>query len=221
MRNVRASELRKFFPKWSQGTLYNRLETLDIRDNDKYVVKMENTATILYNVEAIELLKEQYLKEFTNNTQKDKEQLDNYVLRFLSSKDASKVLFENEPQKNGKNDKKDDNIEESEKVEKKDNVNVINEAYLKENYIPKELHKEIVDGLKKQIDTLEKQLEKETANNEKLVDTIKLREQKEAVIEQQNLVKLQQQQENREIKALDTEEGNRKNWFMRLFSKKK
>lgn len=217
MANVRASDLKKIFTKWSQGTLYNRLEMLGIRDNERYVVKMNNTSTVLYNSEAVELLKEQYLKEFTSNSENDQKELDEYIVKFLSAKDVSKIISNTKKE----NDKKTDNNEKNEKIEKNTDVKYVNDEYIKKNYVSRQYHNDIVESLKKQIAILEKQLEKETANNEKLVDTIKLREQKDVVIEQQNLVKLQQLQEGAEIKTIDTAEGNKKSWFMRIFSKKK
>lgn len=214
MANVRASDLRKIFTKWSQGTLYNRLEMLNIRDNDKYIVKMNNTSTVLYNNEAVELLKKQYLKEFTSDSENDKKELNEYIVKFLSAKDVCKIISNAKSE----NDKKNDS---NEKNEKNTDVKYVNDEYIKKNYVSRQYHNDIVESLKKQIAILEKQLEKETANNEKLVDTIKLREQKDVVIEQQNLVKLQQLQESAEIKTIDTADGNRKSWFMRIFSKKK
>ena len=156
MELLKASDLKKIFVKWSQGTLYNRLTSLNIKDNKEYIIKNEVTGIDQYNSKAVELLKVQYIKEFFNNSAEEKVMKNDNV----------------------------DNIDNSNKV---NNVNI---SYINENYILKELHQEIVDNLKSQIDILQKQLEKETANNENLVETIKMREQKEVVIEQQNLVKL-------------------------------
>ena len=76
------------------------------------------------------------------------------------------------------------------------------------------LHNEITNALKKQIEFLENQLEQATANNQELVNTIKLREQKDFVIEQQNLVKLQQATE---IKEIGTQEDNKGGWVKKIF----
>ena len=83
-----------------------------------------------------------------------------------------------------KNDKTDNN--DNSKV-----INDVNIEFINENYILKDLHNEIINSLNKQIDILQKQLDKQTETNKNLVDTIKFREQKDAIIEQQNLVKLQ------------------------------
>jgi len=183
---LKASDLKKIFVKWSQGTLYNRLTSLNIKDNKEYIIKNEVTGIDQYNSKAVELLKVQYIKEFFNNSAEEKEKIDKIVFNYLSNKSNEAKTKENEQQKSQNNLKNDnvDNIDNSNKV---NNVNI---SYINENYILKELHQEIVDNLKSQIDILQKQLEKETANNENLVETIKMREQKEVVIEQQNLVKL-------------------------------
>lgn len=186
MELLKASDLKKIFVKWSQGTLYNRLTSLNIKDNKEYIIKNEVTGIDQYNSKAVELLKVQYIKEFFNNSAEEKEKIDKIVFNYLSNKSNEAKTKENEQQKSQNNLKNDnvDNIDNSNKV---NNVNI---SYINENYILKELHQEIVDNLKSQIDILQKQLEKETANNENLVETIKMREQKEVVIEQQNLVKL-------------------------------
>ena len=190
MELLKASDLKKIFIKWSHGTLYNRLSSLNIKDNAEYIIKNEVTGIDQYNIKAVELLKAQYIKEFFNNSAEEKEKIDKIVFEYLSNKSNEDITKEKDKQKNQNNVKNDksDNVDSIDNFNKVNNVNI---SYINDNYILKETHQEIVDNLKLQIDILQKQLEKETANNEKLVETIKLREQKEVVIEQQNLVKLQ------------------------------
>lgn len=101
-----------------------------------------------------------------------------------------------------------------------DNINPVNISYINKNYILKEIHNEIVQNLKKQIEILQKQLEAETENNKKLVDTIKLREQKEAVIEQQKLVKLQNDVKLIEETSEDIRKEKRGKGFFSFFKNK-
>ena len=71
MELLKASDLKKIFVKWSHGTLYNRLESLEIKENPLYIVKNEMTGNIQYNSKAIDVLKQQYLKEFTSITNEE------------------------------------------------------------------------------------------------------------------------------------------------------
>lgn len=190
MELLKASDLKKIFVKWSQGTLYNRLASLNIKDNKEYIIKNGITGIDQYNNKAVELLKEQYIKEFFNNSVEDKNNIDKIIFDYLSNKSNEDSTKEKEKQKS-KNNLKNDNNDSIDNTDNENKVNNVNISYINSNYILKETHQEIVNNLKLQIDILQKQLEKETANNEKLVETIKLREQKEVVIEQQNLVKLQ------------------------------
>lgn len=190
MELLKASDLKKIFVKWSHGTLYNRLESLDIKDNSLFIVKNETTGNVLYNHKAIDVLKEQYLKEFTSNTEEERNNIDKVIDEYLSSKsniDNSKGKCH----KNLKNIIDNDKSDNVDTIDKNNDINDVIFTYINKNYIPVVAHKEITSNLQKQIDTLKIQLEKETANNEKLVDTIKLREQKDAVIEQQKLIQLQ------------------------------
>ena len=97
------------------------------------------------------------------------------------------------------------NVDTNDTIDKNDNSGDVKQVKYSK-FIPFEVHEEIVKGLNSQIDILKKQL----ATNEKLVNTIHLREQKEAVIEQQNLIKLQQTVE--EQKVIGTEEDNKSGW---------
>lgn len=191
MELLKASDLKKIFVKWSHGTLYNRLESLDIKDNSMFIVKNETTGNVLYNHKAIDVLKEQYLKEFTSNTEEERNNIDNVIVEYLSNKSS----VDNSSGKGKKDYEKNDNVDIN------DNIDIIDKfssnemksiyRYIENNYVLKVVHKEVTSNLQKQVDTLKIQLEKETANNEKLVDTIRLREQKDAVIEQQKLIQLQ------------------------------
>lgn len=215
MELYKASDFKKVFVNWSQGTLYNRIEKLGIKDNDTYIVKNNTTGNIQYNYNAFTLLKETYIKEFSIDTEQDLEQFDNHIKETLSklSNKATVKDSGNKTSTKGENTDKIDNSNDNNDSNK--SVNDVNDSYINENYISIQLHNEIISSLKKQIDFLENQLEKETANNQELVNTIKLREQKDFVIEQQNLVKLQQATE---IKELGTAEDNKGGWIKRFFS---
>lgn len=186
MENLRASDLKKIFVNWSQGTLYNRFDTLNIKDNKEYIARNVVTGIDFYNKKAVDLLKIQYVKEFPAEENK----IDKVIVDYVSNKSNADKTRGIERKQSKKTDN-NDNVDNNDKIQNVNNVNNINAGYIKENYILKELHEEIVSSLKKQVEILQSQLEKETANNEKLVDTIRLREQKDVVIEQQNLVKLQ------------------------------
>lgn len=226
MNLVKASELRKIFHKWSHGTLYNRLETLGIKGNEQYSQK--NAAGILlYNELAIDLLKNQYLREFIDTAENDKKEIEKLINEILSSKGNKR----NTTKSNEKKNVNIDSIDSIDNVDKTDNVKFINDSSPKEKYILLELHNEIVGNLQKQIDLLEKQLEKETAANTALIDTMKLREQKEVVIEQQNLFKLQQtqaiaahveeqQMQEHEEHIQQQDSSKRKRGFFSLFRQK-
>lgn len=214
MELYKASDFKKVFVNWSQGTLYNRIEKLGIKDNDTYIVKNNTTGNALYNNNAFTLLKETYIKEFSIDTENELEQFDNYIKEVLS-KVSNKVNSNDSGHRTSANKKvadKNDNSSDNNDIDK--SVNDVNISYINENYVPIALHDEMINSLKKQIEFLESQLEKETANNQELVDTIKLREHKDFVIEQQNLVKLQQATE---IKELGTHEDNKCGWVKRFF----
>ncbi len=183
MELVKASDLKKIFIRWSNGTLYNRLDSLKIRGNPIYCVVNEGTGVITYNRVAIDVLKEKYVKEYPQEIDNINKAIDDY-LSSMSSFRHTKVNENKETKENLKNDN----------IESVDNSVVINDVilrYINENYISKNIHNELINDFKKQIEVLQHQLEKETETNQKLVDTIKLREQKDAVIEQQKLIQLQ------------------------------
>lgn len=165
MELLKASDLRKIFVKWSHGTLYNRLESLEIKDNPLFTVKNETTGIVQYNSKAIDVLKEQYLKEFTSTT---KEEIDKVIFEYLSSKSNADVTRDKEQKKQKENLKNDNN-------DKNDNID----------------NKEIVISLQMQVELLQKQLDIANATNEKLLNTIMFREQKDALIEKQKLEKLE------------------------------
>lgn len=165
MELLKASDLRKIFVKWSHGTLYNRLESLEIKDNPLFTVKNETTGIVQYNHNAIDVLKEQYLKEFTSTT---KEEIDKVIFDYLSSKSNADVTRDKEPKTQKENLKNDTN-------DTNDNVD----------------NGESVSSLKKQVELLQKQLDIANATNEKLLNTIMFREQKDALIEKQKLEKLE------------------------------
>lgn len=181
---VKVSELRKIFCKWSHGTLYNRLNTLGIKDNTEYGIK--NAAEIfLYNEKAIFLLKDQYLKEFSNDLENDKKEIDKVIKEILSNKESRRGTEKIRQKENVNNDNIDN-------FDNKEKVNFINSSLDNEKYILRELHNEIVNTLKQQIDSLQQQLDRATDTNANLVETIRLREEKDIVVEKQNLFKLQQ-----------------------------
>lgn len=165
MELLKASDLKKIFIKWSHGTLYNRLESLEIKENPLYIVKNEMTGNIQYNSKAIDVLKQQYLKEFTSITA---EEIDNIIFNYSSSKSNADVTRDKENKKEKENLKNDTN-------DTNDNVD----------------NGESVSSLKKQIEILTRQLDIANANNEKLLNTIMFREQKDALIEKQKLEKLE------------------------------
>ena len=165
MELLKASDLRKIFVKWSHGTLYNRLESLEIKDNPLFTVKNKTTGIVQYNHKAIDVLKEQYLKEFTSTT---KEEIDKVIFDYLSSKSNADVTRDKEPKTQKENLKNDTN-------DTNDNID----------------NKEIVISLQMQIELLQKQLDVANATNEKLLNTIMFREQKDAYIEKQKLDKLE------------------------------
>lgn len=202
----KASDLEKCFDKWSHGTFYNRLTAYGIKGNTSFIVKGDS-GNVLYNSKAFELLKEHYLKEFTNNTEEDKREFEKNIQSILSNTEAQRNTKEN-------TSAKADTTDTFDKTDKSEDVNQVKYN----NFIPFEVHTQIVNSLNSQIDMLKKQLERETETNEKLVNTIQLREQKEIVIEQQNLIKLQQQAEDQ--RALGTEEQNKSGWFSWLFKNK-
>lgn len=214
METYKASDLKKIFVNWSQGTLYNRIEKLGIKDNDTYIIKNNATGNVLYNNNAFSLLKETYIQEFSINTEDDLDKLDTHINEILS-KVSNKVNSSNRETKTNTNKKNIDKLDNNDNNDNVKSVNNVNMSYINENYIPIALHNEITNSLKKQIEFLEKQLEKETANSQALVDTMKLREQKDIVIEQQNLVKLQQATE---IKEIGTQADNNGGWIKKLFS---
>lgn len=214
MELYKASDFKKVFVNWSQGTLYNRIEKLGIKDNDTYIVKNNTTGNVLYNDNAFTLLKENYIKEFSIDTENDLEQFDSHIKETLS-RVSNKVNSNDSGHRTSINKKsadKNDNSNDSNDIDK--SVNDVNISYINENYVPIALHNEITNALKKQIEFLENQLEKATANNQELVDTIKLREHTDFVKEQQNLVKLQKATE---IKELGTQEDNKGGWVKKIF----
>ncbi len=165
MELLKASDLRKIFDKWSHGTLYNRLESLNIKDNILYTVKNETTGNIQYNEKAIDILKDQYLKEFTNITIED---IDKIIFDFLSSKsnaDVSKGNKNNKQKENLKNDRNDTD----------DNID----------------NKGLVISLQKQVEILQQQLDYANSTNERLLNTMMFKEQKDAYIEKQKLEQLE------------------------------
>lgn len=165
MELLKASDLKKIFIKWSHGTLYNRLESLEIKENPLFTVKNETTGIVQYNNKAVDVLKDQYLKEFTSVT---KEEIDKVIFEYLSNKSNADVSKEKEPKKEKENLKNDTN-------DKNDNVD----------------NKEIVSSLQQQVELLQRQLDFANATNEKLLNTIMFREQKDAYIEKQKLDKLE------------------------------
>ena len=174
---LKASDLRKIFVKWSHGTLYNRLESLHIKDNPLFTIKNETTGNIQYNDKAIDLLKDQYLKEFTSTT---KEEIDKVIFDYLSSKSKADTTKAQEPKEQKENLKNDTN----------DTID----------------NKGLVISLQKQIELLQQQLSVANATNEKLLNTIMFKEQKDAYIEKQKLEQL----ENVKLLA-ETEEDHQEN----------
>lgn len=159
---LKASDLRKIFVKWSHGTLYNRLESLQIKDNPLFTIKNETTGNIQYNDKAIDILKDQYLKEFTSTT---KEEIDKVIFDYLSSKSKADTTKAQEPKEQKENLKNDTN----------DTID----------------NKGLVISLQKQIELLQQQLSVANATNEKLLNTIMFKEQKDAYIEKQKLEQLE------------------------------
>ena len=98
MELYKASDFKKAFVNWSQGTLYNRIEKLGIKDNDTYIVKNNTTGNVLYNDNAFTLLKETYIKEFSIDTENDLEQFDSHIKEILS-RVSNKVNFNDSGQK--------------------------------------------------------------------------------------------------------------------------
>lgn len=174
---LKASDLRKIFVKWSHGTLYNRLESLQIKDNPLFTIKNETTGNIQYNDKAIDILKDQYLKEFTSTT---KEEIDKVIFDYLSSKSKADTTKVQEPKEQKENLKNDTN----------DTID----------------NKGLVISLQKQIELLQQQLSVANATNEKLLNTIMFKEQKDAYIEKQKLEQL----ENVKLLA-ETEEDHQEN----------
>lgn len=197
--HFKTSDLESIFINWSHGTFYNRLKSLQIQNNPEYTVKNIN-GNVFFNQKAIDLLEKQYLKEFTHNTLADKKELDKVINDYLSNKSIADKNW-NMPNNSSK---KNDNIDNIDKFDNIKNVNTVKDSSSNEDTVSKIYHIEIVDSLKKQIELLEKQLEKQTEANQDLIDTIKLREQKEAVIEQQKLVELQQHMEVKRIEQQTT-----------------
>lgn len=165
MELLKASDLRKIFDKWSHGTLYNRLESLNIKDNILYTVKNETTGNIQYNEKAIDILKEQYLKEFTNITI---EEIDKIIFDFLSSKSNVDVS------KGNKNNKQKENLK-NDRIDTDDNID----------------NKGLVISLQKQVEILQQQLDYANSTNERLLNTMMFKEQKDAYIEKQKLEQLE------------------------------
>ena len=225
IQNIRISDMRRMFPKWSHGTLYNRLKSLDIKDNKDYMIKNETTGIILYNSKAISLLKKVYLEEFTNNTEADREQLNSFILSFLSTKDISSSLGNSNRDQAVKNDN----------VDNQEELKAVNLAYINENYVSKEYHNEIIENLNKRIADLEEELKKEkeekenkyilkeqhnevvasinkqvelvTSQLDKMTEIVHFKEKKDLFVEQQKIVKI--------------EDGSQKiSWWRRLFPKK-
>lgn len=165
MELLRASDLKKIFVKWSNGTLYNRLESLEIKENPLYIVKNEMTGNIQYNSKAIDVLKQQYLKEFTSITNED---IDKIIFNYLSIKSNADVPRDKENKKEKENLKNDTN-------DTNDNVD----------------KGESVSSLQAKVEILKQQLAFANATNEKLLNTIMFREQKDALIEKQKLEKFE------------------------------
>lgn len=170
LKDVRISDMRKMFPRWSHGTLYNRLVSLKIKDNAEFMSKNKTTGIIQYNSSAVKLLEDVYLKEFTNNTEADRKELDNYILSFLSSKDVLSVLGENRGEQVVKNDN----------IDKKELSNGVNIEYINKNYVSKEIYQEKVSELNNTIKELKEELQKE---KEEKKNSYISKEQHEEVIE--------------------------------------
>ena len=149
-RDVRICDMRKMFPKWSHGTLYNRLKKLNLKDNSKFMSK-NSTGSILYNFEAVELLKVEYLKDFTQCTEADRKEIDNHILSVLSNEDISSSTENKDPGIINNVDKKPSQVD----------IDVVNLAYINKNYVSNEIYQEKVEELKDTIRELKTELEKE------------------------------------------------------------
>lgn len=221
----RASFVQKIFKNWSHGTFYNRVVSLGIKDNEKYMKKNDVSGSVLYNREAIELLAEQYAKEYSHNV--NMEQLREHIDNFLSSSSNTSAMY-NKQVVQEKKDTKNDNIDNIEKVEKKKEevreVKSVNDSNINENYILRKDHEAIVKDLKEEISYLKDLLEKEKTEKESLTNIINAKEQKDIIIERQKLEIQLNGKENKDIKLLaEDEEHSRKGLFARLkekFSKK-
>ena len=151
LKDVRISDMRKMFPRWSHGTLYNRLVSLNIKDNGEFMSKNKTSGIIQYNSSAVRLLEDVYLKEFTNNTEADRKELDNYILSFLSSKDVSRIVGDSLRDQAVKNDN----------VDNKELSNGVNIEYINKNYVSKEYYRETINELNNIITELKEELQKE------------------------------------------------------------
>lgn len=221
----RASFVQKIFKNWSHGTFYNRVATLGIKDNERYMKKNDVSGSVLYNKEAIELLAEQYAKEYSHNI--TLEQLKEYIDKFLSSSSNASAIHNKQVVKEYKNEK-NDNVDDVEKVDKKveevKEVNSVNDSDINEKYILRKDHDAIVKGLKEENLYLKDLLEKEKIEKESLTNIINAKEQKDIIIERQKLEIQLNGKENKDIKLIaEDEEHSRKGLFARLkekFSKK-
>lgn len=222
LRDVRINDMKKMFPRWSHGTLYNRLKKLQLKDNSEFMYK-NSVGSIMYKMKAVELLKVEYLTDFSNNTEEDQKKLDNQILSVLSNEDLSTDL-------GSKTNKEVVNVD---KVDNQSSVELINLDYISKNYVSIKIYQDKINELKSVIKDLKEELEKEKEDKkENYITKDQHNEVVRSIEKQVELVKEQLQSANeivrfKEQKDLYIEQskalgdGSEKmSWWRKLFPKK-
>jgi hypothetical protein len=216
LKDVRISDMRKMFPRWSHGTLYNRLVSLNIKDNGEFMSKNKTSGIIQYNSSAVRLLEDVYLKEFTNNTEADRKELDNYILSFLSSKDVSRIVGDSLRDQSVKNDN----------VDNKELSNGVNIEYINKNYVSKEYYRETINELNNIIAELKEELQKEKDDKKNNYITKEQHNEVVEIIKEQlknanEIVRFKEQKDLYIEQRKTLGDGSEKmSWWRRLFTKK-
>lgn len=216
-KSCKLSEIEKMFPKWSHGTIYNRLKFLGIQGNSQYTHKEQTTGKVIYNYNAVKKLADLYFSEFPQN--------ESEKLKFFNFKKDGESDFVKNDVKDVKAtettdtksqvEEKNDILEDVDKVDAVKNVNTIkmsqNESI---QYIPIELHNKIVEGLQKQIDILEKSNDRLSKQNDLLItqheSLIQNNETMAKVIGVKEQTALEENRDKREQRLIGTAEDNAK-----------
>jgi hypothetical protein len=217
--NFKFADLKIMFPNWSHGTIHNRIKYLKDTGSIEISRVEPITKKVFYNKNAVNKLRELYLKDFPDTTK----------MEFFNFENVDQVDL------NGHNESIDENatevVEVEEKKEKMEGkidqkeektVNSGHNESIKS--IPVELHNKIVAGLEKQVDILSKEVERLSSQNNLLItqheSLIQNNETLTRVIGVKEQNTLEEKREKRQI--IGTAEDNQQNlkWWEKIFGRK-